>query len=86
MDFFGYKIPEDATCEIPGCGRPCVDINHIDARGMGGDPQGKKDVIENLIGMCREHHIKHGDVKADKDWLRAVHLKKMIDEGIKSPK
>lgn len=75
MDYFGYKIPEDVICEIPGCGKPCKDINHIDARGMGGDPKGKKDVIENLMAMCREHHIEFGDVRSKKEWLKEIHLK-----------
>lgn len=91
MDFFGFKIPEDAICEMPGCGLPCVDINHIDARGMGGNPSGDKDHIENLIGMCRGHHIKHGDVPDDKPMLRKIHndyimlngkVDKMIEHGI----
>lgn len=42
-------------CEM-GCGRRLQDIHHISARGMGGDPQGKKDTIENLMGLCRECH------------------------------
>lgn len=81
MAFFGYQIPEDAICEMPGCERPCVDINHIDARGSGGNPSGDKDNIENLMGMCREHHLKHGDVRADKQMLKDIHLKFMQDHG-----
>lgn len=81
MDFFGFKIPEDAICEIPFCGLPCQDINHIEARGMGGNPSGDKDDIKNLMGMCRAHHLKHGDVVADKPWLKEIHYKYMKDNG-----
>jgi len=82
MQYFGYQIPEDAICEMPGCGLPCVDINHIEARGMGGNPNGSKDSIENLMGMCRAHHNKHGDVRADKPMLKKIHLKFMQDYGV----
>lgn len=68
-------------CEIPGCHERAVDVNHIDARGMGGDPQGKKDTIENLMGTCRGHHIQYGDVKDKKEWLKEVHLAFMKKHG-----
>lgn len=32
------------------------DVHHIQARGMGGDPNGKRDIIENLMGLCRKCH------------------------------
>ena len=85
MTYFGFQIPEDAICEIPDCGLPCVDINHIDARGAGGNPKGDKDTIENLMGMCRIHHLKHGDVRGDKQWLKAIHLKYMNDNKKHQP-
>lgn len=75
LDFFGYKIPEDCFCEI--CQSPAVDIHHIDARGMGGDPQGKKDVIENLMAVCRHCHENYGDVPECMDALKEVHMKKV---------
>src|SRR5574338_617529 len=75
MDFFDYKIPEDCFCEI--CGSPAVDTHHIEARGMGGDPQGKKDVIENLMALCRNCHENFGDVPECVDKLKEVHMKKV---------
>ena len=66
MDYFGYKIPEDSFCEV--CQRPTTDIHHINGRGKG------KDVIENLIGLCRNCHIvahSHGLTKAE---LTEIHL------------
>lgn len=74
LDFFGYSGYEFMPCEVPGCGQSAVDINHIDARGMGGDPTGSKDVIENLMGMCRPHHERFGDRKDKKEWMKKIHL------------
>lgn len=82
LNFFGYKIPEDCICEV--CGGPAVDINHIQARGMGGNPKGDKDDIENLMAMCRYHHIEYGDVPDLKPTLTAIHLKFMQYHGRKS--
>lgn len=75
MDFFGYKIPEDVFCEV--CGSPAKDIHHIEARGMGGDPNGKKDVIENLQALCRHCHNNYGDVPECLEKLKEVHLRYM---------
>lgn len=78
FDHFGYTGHEFIHCEIPGCDLRAVDVCHIDARGMGGDPQGKKDVIENLMGKCRKHHDQYGDKKTLKYWLRVLHIKFMM--------
>ncbi len=48
MDHFGYGEQDFVPCEF-GCGR-CIDVHHLDGRGLG------KDVIDNLMGMCRERH------------------------------
>lgn len=82
MNFFGYKIVQDVACEC--CGNPAVDINHIEARGMGGNPLGDKDDITNLMAMCREHHVEYGDVVELKPMLKLIHLKYMLYNGIKS--
>ena len=66
LGFTGYEyIP----CEI--CSKRAVDIHHIDCRGMGGSKE--KDKIENLMALCRECHIKYGDVKHQKDYLQELH-------------
>ena len=49
LKHFGYSPGEFIPCEI--CGSKAVDINHIDARGMGGNPAGDKDVLENLMAV-----------------------------------
>jgi hypothetical protein len=82
MDFYGYTIADFIGCEI--CGNKAVDIHHIEARGMGGDPQGKKDIIENLMAVCRKCHVEHGDVPELKETLKKVHIKHMAIYGVQS--
>ena len=65
MKHFGYQIAGDVLCEV--CFRPCVDIHHINGRGKG------KDIIENLIGLCRECHNEAHNEKITKDQLIQIH-------------
>lgn len=75
MDYFGYGIEDFIPCEV--CERKrAVDINHIQATGMGGSKT--KDYIENLMAVCRECHIAVGDVPDKKEWLKEVHKKFML--------
>jgi hypothetical protein len=75
MDFFGYDENSFIPCEL--CGAKAVDINHIIARGMGGDPKGSKDTIENLAACCRECHIQKGDKKQYRDEWITKHTEKV---------
>lgn len=81
-NFFGYQIPSDCVCEICGC--PAVDVHHIEARKMGGNPSGDKDVIENLMGLCRECHTTFGDYPEYKPRLKVVHLNFIDKNGLAS--
>ena len=72
---FGYDTSDFIPCEV--CSAKAVDIHHINARGLGGDPLGKKDVIENLMAVCRPCHTKYGDNVQYKDFLIQLHLKRM---------
>jgi hypothetical protein len=81
MDYFGFTIADFVACEV--CGNKAVDIHHIEARGMGGDPQGKKDVIENLMAVCRKCHEEYGDVPEYKERLKTAHLRYMDVYGVK---
>ena len=66
MDYFEYGEQDFIPCE--NCGRQCVDIHHLDGRGLG------KDVIENLMGLCRGcHEWAHGSPVFNKK-LKAKHL------------
>jgi hypothetical protein len=73
LDYFGYDQSSWIPCEM--CGQTAVDINHIDARGMGGSKL--KDNIENLMAMCRKCHMELGDKKEHKVMLKVVHQVKM---------
>lgn len=75
MDYFGYDVSDFIFCEIRGCGHQAVDINHIEARGMGGSKT--KDNIENLMAMCRMHHELYGDKKEWRKLLQVTHLNNM---------
>lgn len=48
-----------------------LDVHHIERRGMGGSKIA--DRIQNLMGLCREHHVLYGDKKEWKEWLQKVH-------------
>ena len=74
MSYFGFKIAEDMFCEI--CGVYANDVHHIEARGMGGSSS--KDSIENLMALCRKHHIIYGDFPDKKEWLKDIHKKFMF--------
>ena len=71
MDYFNYALDEFKPCEV--CGNPMVHVCHIDCRGMGGNPSGDKDVIENLIGMCYSCDTKYGDKKQYYEFLKETH-------------
>ena len=71
MNYFGYDISDFIPCEV--CDAKSVDIHHIQARSMGGNPKGDRDEIENIMALCRPCHESLGDKKQHKDYLRSVH-------------
>lgn len=77
LDYFGYDEGDYIPCEV--CNSPAVDIHHIKARGMGGSKT--KDVIENLMGLCRTCHVKYGDKVRYYEFLREKHKYRMDDTG-----
>tara|TARA_R110002020_G_scaffold106714_1_gene248235 strand:+ start:33 stop:299 length:267 start_codon:yes stop_codon:yes gene_type:complete len=52
----GFDKEDWIPCE--NCNNTAVDIHHIKARGIGGDPKGDRNRLENLIALCRSCHIK----------------------------
>jgi 5-methylcytosine-specific restriction endonuclease McrA len=78
LKFFGYTGYEFMPCEC--CGGKAVDVHHIRARGMGGSKL--RDVIENLMGLCRVCHEKYGDKEQWREWLVEVHERFMVN-GLK---
>jgi len=64
-------------CEIPACGLMAVDDHAIECDGMGGRPSKSTHKIENLMALCREHHLQLGDRKQFKEYLNEVHKQKL---------
>jgi 5-methylcytosine-specific restriction endonuclease McrA len=75
MDFYQYGIDDLVPCV--GCNNRAVDVHHIDARGMGGDPTGRKDVIENLVALCRRCHNNAEFNKEFNDLIKRKHLTRL---------
>ena len=73
FNHFGYDISDFIPCEV--CGKTAVDIHHIEARGIGGSKEA--DNIENLMALCREDHLKYGDKKQHKEFLKDKHAEKL---------
>lgn len=69
LNYFGYDESDFIPCEV--CNKQAVDIHHIQAKGIGGSKT--KDNIENIMAVCRECHIKYGDKKQYKDFLKQIH-------------
>ena len=73
FNHFGYDISDFIPCEV--CGKTAVDIHHIEARGIGGSKEA--DNIDNLMALCREDHLKYGDKKQYKEFLKDKHQIKL---------
>lgn len=69
MKFFGYDVSDFIPCEV--CGAQCVDVHHIEARGMGSGKD--KDHPANLMGLCRKCHVDYGDKSQFMDMLQVTH-------------
>jgi 5-methylcytosine-specific restriction endonuclease McrA len=72
VNHFNYTTSCFIPCEV--CGRKAVDIHHIEARSKRKDLEND---ISNLQALCRECHIKFGDKKEFKDYLKEVHNNRM---------
>lgn len=71
-------VPDNHVCEF--CYAPATDIHHIYCKGMGGSKS--KDVIENLMALCRSCHVEYGDKTRYYDSLIEAHRKFLEDRGV----
>ena len=69
LEYFGYGDRDMIPCEI--CRTRAADIHHINGRGIG------KDVIENLMALCRDCHNQAHAEKISKAELQDIHNKFM---------
>ena len=67
LDRHGYTTVDTIMCET-NCGDVACDIHHIEPRGMGGNPD--KDILENLIALCRNCHEKAESGAITKEQLK----------------
>lgn len=79
LDYFGYDTSDFICCEV--CGGRGIDVHHIENRKSGGTK--KEDTIENLMCLCRPHHVEFGDKKQYKDFLKNKHQEFMDIMGKK---
>ena len=69
LAYFGFDQSDFIPCEI--CKAQAIDIHHIECRGMGGTKELEN--IDNLQALCRSCHIKYGDKKEYKEFLKDIH-------------
>lgn len=81
MEAFGYDKNDFIPSEYSG--KKAVDINHIECKGMGGNPAGDKDRIENLIALTREEHIQLGDKRHTTAEQYKKHMEFMELNGVR---
>ena len=62
--------------------KKAADIHHIDCKGMGGDPNGSKDRIEELQALTREEHEYYGDKTHYKAFLYKKHMAFLNKMGV----
>jgi 5-methylcytosine-specific restriction endonuclease McrA len=69
LAYFGFDESDFIPCEI--CKAQAIDIHHIECRGMGGTKEAEN--IDNLQALCRLCHVKYGDKKEYKEFLKDKH-------------
>ena len=67
FNFFNYQKGDTILCEM--CNQVACDIHHLEKRN-----KTKNDFIENLIGVCRECHIKAESDSCFNMFCRIKHL------------
>ena len=76
FNFFGFDESDTyIPCEM--CNAPVVDIHHIEKRTKN---KVTNDYIENLVGLCRDCHIKAETDKLYNMYVRIKHLENVCHQ------
>jgi len=83
-----YECSQAFYIDKPPILREAVDIHHIIPRGSGGtgynrirgDSKHPRDYPENLVALCREHHIEVEKCKDANKRCYIIHLKNIINK------
>lgn len=81
LQALGYNPCDFIPSEISGS--KAIDIHHIECKGMGGNPIGDKDRIENLQALTREEHDSLGDKSEHMAFLFQKHMEFLDINGVK---
>ncbi len=81
LEAFGYDTTSWIKCEVIGCNKQGIDINHLKCKGAGGSKL--MDFPANLMAMCREHHQELGDKPKEIQFLIECHEKATGMVGVK---
>jgi len=74
--YFGYDESDFVPCEF--CGKKAVDIHHLEPKSRA---KAKVNLIDNLMGLCRECHHAATISPMMNEHFKIVHRKKLL--GVK---
>ena len=75
MQFFDYGEQDFIPCEM--CGSRATDIHHIERRTRN---KVTNDFVENLVGLCRDCHIKAESDTMFNMFCRIQHLENVTNQ------
>tara|TARA_R100000808_G_C2069121_1_gene97365 strand:- start:285 stop:581 length:297 start_codon:yes stop_codon:yes gene_type:complete len=75
MQFFDYGEQDFIPCEM--CGSRATDIHHIERRTRN---KVTNDFVENLVGLCRDCHIKAESDSMFNMFCRIQHLENVTNQ------
>ena len=78
MDFFDYGETCTILCEMM-CGEKATDIHHLTKQSKFGSKK-ERDYVENLMGLCRDCHIKAESDSMFNMFCRIKHLENVCHQ------
>ena len=77
LAFFNYAEQDFIPCEM--CGSRATDIHHLTKQSKFGKKR-EKDFIENLVGLCRDCHVKAESDGMFNMFCRIKHLENVCSQ------